>query len=302
MVPMQIMDGMDAETDGTIFLGIDGGASRCRARLCNQRGRILGEAESGPASLSDGTEAVRSAVLRAALRALDSAGLARDDLTRCHAGLGLAGAGLPGAEERFFAGWAPFASARLVSDAHIAWLGAWGGGDGAVVALGTGSVGYGRAGARRWVLGGWGPQVSDEASGGAIGREAVRRAIWAWDGRARMTPLARHLLSALGETPDRISVVLQEAQPADWASWAPMVFRYAAEGDTAAAAILADAAQHVERMVACFCSLGFVRIALTGGIAAPMMAWLAAKTRQKLSVPQGDALAGAVHLARQAGD
>ncbi|MBR0823490.1 hypothetical protein [Bradyrhizobium liaoningense] len=64
-------------TKGATYLGMDGGGTRCRARIEN--GGALGEASSGPA-----TEAAAA-----------QSGLTHEDFARMHAGIGLAGIGHP---------------------------------------------------------------------------------------------------------------------------------------------------------------------------------------------------------------
>ncbi len=39
-----------------LFLGIDGGGSKCRARLCDGAGRALGEGEAGAANVALGLD------------------------------------------------------------------------------------------------------------------------------------------------------------------------------------------------------------------------------------------------------
>jgi glucosamine kinase len=284
--------------DVTLYLGIDGGASRCRARLRDRSGNLLGEGVSGPANISADIELARASILEAAVNALRAAGLRREDIERCHAGLGLAGGGPKDLQDRLLDGWNPFATARLASDAYIAWLGAHGGGDGAVIILGTGSVCFGRIGSRSHVLGGWGGEISDEAGAAAIGRESLRRSIWAWDGRIAMTPLAGQLLSAFGGSPVPMAAAARTATPADYAAWAPLVFQFAEQGDELAAAILRDAAGHVVRMIECLQACGFSRIALMGGIAAPMTPWLPETLRACLCTARSDALDGAIMMAK----
>src|SRR5690606_21211300 len=126
-------------------------------------GRLLGEGHSGPANIAIDIEQARESVLEATAGALLAAGLAPTDATLCHAGVGLAGAAMKDRQEKLLEGWKPFATIQLASDAYIAWLGAHGGEDGAVVILGTGSVCYGQIGARKHFLGGWGSELSDEA-------------------------------------------------------------------------------------------------------------------------------------------
>lgn len=288
-------------TDAPFFLGIDGGASQCRARLRDAAGALLGEGRAGPASVSRDLGQARASILAAASAALQAAGRNPADLARCHAGLGLAGAGARDPQRRLLHGWQPFASIRLASDAHVAWLGAHGGEDGAVVIVGTGSVCYGRLGGKRQVLGGWGPEISDEASAAAIGRESLRRAIWAWDGRIAMSPLAENLLAMSGGTPAPLAAAARTATPADYAAYAPLVFQFAAQDDPLAVAIVRDAASHVERMLASLHAGGFSRIAMVGGIAAPMAPWLPASVRSGLCAPRADACEGAIMMARQPG-
>ena len=53
---------------GRLFLGIDGGGTRCRARLCDDAGRTLGEGTAGAANVRLGLE--RAFWLSAALSLL----------------------------------------------------------------------------------------------------------------------------------------------------------------------------------------------------------------------------------------
>ena len=80
-------------------------------------------------------------MLAACRAAVDGGRLAEDDLRDAHAGLGLAGARQPGDRERMLAQPHPFASLVVETDAYAAWLGAFGGGDGAILIVGTGSCG-----------------------------------------------------------------------------------------------------------------------------------------------------------------
>lgn len=287
-------------TNGSLFLGIDGGASRTHARLRDGSGRLLGEGTAGAANVSLDLEQARASVLEAAAGALRASGLPRADMARCHAGLGLAGAGRPDRQERLLNGWNPFATVRVASDAYIAWLGAHGGEDGAIVILGTGSICYGQIGARTYVLGGWGTEISDEAGAAAIGREALRRSIWAWDGRSAMTPLAKNLLAMFGGTPVLLADAARTAAPADFAAYAPLVFQFAQQGDRLAVEILHLAAEHVVRMIERLFALGFSRVAMTGGIAASMTPWLPAELLPRLCAVRDDASEGAIKMAMRA--
>jgi glucosamine kinase len=282
-----------------LFIGIDGGGTNCRARLRDASGRLLGEGRGGPANLRLGRETVMGSVLAACRAALAGAGLAEADLGRVHVGLGLAGAIGAGAGDAFLAGH-PFASAALGTDAHTAWLGAFRGGPGAILIVGTGSCGFGVFDGVPVQVGGWGNVISDEGSGGAIGREAVRRAVLALDGRAPATPLSEAILARFDRRPEAIVAFADAAKPADFAALTPEVFAHAAGGDPLGQAIIATAAADIAGIAARLLALGAPAIALLGGLAGPLRPHLAPAIGARLADPASDAMDGAILMARQA--
>lgn len=160
------------------FVGIDGGATSCRARIRDMDGSLLGEGESGPANIHSNFRLAMESIRLACEAALRSAAIGEQSLQHSHAGLGLAGAGIKNACDRLLSQKMPFASTVLETDAYVAWLGAHQGGDGAIVILGTGSCGLAFIKGRRIGVAGWGAEVSDEAGGQRMGREALRRTLW----------------------------------------------------------------------------------------------------------------------------
>ena len=135
-------------TKGITYLGINGGGTRCHARIEDENGRLLGEASSGPAISRIGVERAWRSIMEASEAAATQAGLKREDFSRMHAGTGLAGLGRRGAEAAPKKIAHPFASVVLISDGMAACLGAHSGADGAIVVAGTGSVGVGLIGPR----------------------------------------------------------------------------------------------------------------------------------------------------------
>ncbi len=119
----------------SLFVGIDGGGTNCRARLRDARGTLLGEGRGGPANVRLGGETVMASILTACRTAFATAGLAETDFRRAHVGLGLAGA--IGPDDGTLLAGHPFASAVLDTDAYTAWLGAFRGGPGAILIIGT---------------------------------------------------------------------------------------------------------------------------------------------------------------------
>src|SRR5256885_15462599 len=96
-----------------LFLGIDGGGTRCSARLRDADGRLLGEGSAGPANARLGHPAVVE-VMKACRETLESAGLDGAALSCVHAGFGLAGA--PQDEHRRWGLAQPFPFASLSGD------------------------------------------------------------------------------------------------------------------------------------------------------------------------------------------
>ncbi len=281
-----------------LFLGIDGGGTRTRARLRDASGGLLGEGLAGAGNAR--TRRGREEIMNAARQALAAAGLDDTDFARTHAGFGLAGTQQDVDRQRVLDAPHPFASLSVDTDAYAAWLGAFGGGDGAVLILGTGSCGFlVRDGERRYV-GGWGFYVGDDGSGAALGRFAIRRAVLALDGMAETTPFAERILSDFSFEGQRATVWAGDAEPGDYAAYAALAFEFADEGDVMAIAAVencaAGAGLHIRRLAA----LGAERIAMIGGLYQSLLAWLPADERSLLVEPEADGTEGALLMARRA--
>jgi glucosamine kinase len=281
-----------------LFIGVDGGASRCRVRVADGAGRALGEAEGGPANIGLGRVAWDN-ILAACRAAARAAGLSESDLGRVHAGMGLAGVISDRLRRETESEPHPFASLAVDSDAYAALLGAHEGRDGAVLILGTGSCGLALVNGVRHIVGGWGADISDEASGAVIAKEAVRRALWAHDGLIKASPLTGELLAFFEGRPENAVEWARKARTADFAKLAPRVFDHAQAGDSIAADILVGAARDAERMIAGLRALGAKQVSLVGGLAKPMEEWLAPDVRAQLVLPVRDAIDGAILLAQQ---
>jgi glucosamine kinase len=283
---------------GDLFLGVDGGGTQCRARLADRSGRLLGEGTSGPANIRLGLDAGFASVLDAARQCLAEARLGEHAMGRITACLALAGATEPTELAAARSRRLPFSHTVIVSDAHAACVGAHRGNDGGVIIAGTGSVGWAIVGGRQHRVGGWGLMLSDEGSGAWLGREAMRRVLWAHDGRVAPTALLRRLFDEFGADPYAIVRWAADARPAEFGRLAPLVVEHAARQDPAALELMRQAASHIDVLAARLLALGAERLALVGGLAPHLEGWLASETRQHLVKPEGDALDGALELAR----
>jgi glucosamine kinase len=283
-----------------LLLGVDGGGTSCRARLCALSGRVLGETVTGPANLRLGLEQSFSAVMDATAECLRQAGLSSSELRRIAACLALAGASEPTYLAEAQAHPHPFSKVIVTTDAHAACLGAHGGHDGGVIVAGTGTVGWAIVKHRSFRVGGWGLPISDEGSGAWLGCEALRRVLWAFDGRVAWTGLLRTLAAQFGDDPHLIVRWTQSASPRDFGAIAPRIFDHAARGDATAGELLRLAADHIDALAQRLLEAGATRQAFVGGCAPFLTPWLSKETKSHLVEPAGDALSGAVNLARSA--
>lgn len=241
---------------GDLVIGVDAGGTATRCVLASADGRVLGRGEAGGANQrsSDGDNAGRlTETIRGALGDVPP--------NRVGAGVfGIAGAGSAGRAAARGAAQSAWRSAGLhgrpdvVTDIAVAFAAGTSAKVGTVLIAGTGAVaaavdveeivarcdGYG------WLLG-------DEGSAVWQGREAIRAALAAIDGRGRPTNLARAVPRLLlgeegaaqagaGGLAQAIVAVAHERSPAHFGTLAPVVGRAAAAGDAAAADIAADAA------------------------------------------------------------
>jgi glucosamine kinase len=283
-----------------LLLAVDGGATKCRARLCATSGARLGEGLAGPANIQLGLETSIAAVLDAARQCLEQAGLSAADLRRICACLALAGATEPAALAAAQAKSYPFGRTIISSDAQAACIGAHRGKDGGVIVIGTGTIGWAELAGRHHRIGGWGLPVSDEGSGAWLGSEALRRVLWANDGRAPWSPLLKALFEQFQNDPHAIVRWTFKVLPHQFGALAPLVIEHAGRSDPAAIELMQAAASHIDALASRLAELGVTRLCVLGGIAEAMTPWLSAETRAHLVTPAGDALDGALQLAHAA--
>ena len=283
-----------------LLIGIDGGATRCLARIRDMDGNLLGEGEGGPANIHSDFSIAKESIRAATKSALAAAGLNESNLKRTHAGLGLAGAGVKTASNRLLAELTSFASIELETDAYVAWLGAHQGGDGGIAILGTGSCGLAIVNGRRIAVAGWGPDISDEAGGQRMGREALRRTLWAYDGRAERSGLTGAILTRFNADPSQIVTFAAKASSADYARFAPLIFKYAAEQDPLAIALVKEAANAAASIIDALRAAGAPSVSLIGGLAEPLWTWLPRRLCDFITRPQSDPADGAILMARRA--
>lgn len=249
------------------IVAVDGGGSSTRLWVLDTQGGKIAEGRGGPSTV---TVVGIDAAVQAVADAARAAGLAPDTASveavdgsggrNGASGVGTVGdvaaaaavvagadrepeySGLLRGIERLF----PNGRAVVRHDALGALLGGTLGEPGILLLSGTGSVclSLGPDGEQARV-GGWGPLLDDVGSGYWIGREAIRRALRAADGRDVPSVLTMRLAEVAGvaDVRDLSGAVHRGDFDRPWiARLAPLVAQAAAEGDAAADEILNEAA------------------------------------------------------------
>ena len=283
-----------------LFVGVDGGGTGCRARIVDADDRVLGTGIAGPAALRLGIDTSLAAVEQACHAALEEARLPVQALADADTAIGLAGIGRKGLLEQLIARKHPYRSVVYVNDATIACIGAHAGADGGIVIVGTGSIGFAVVGGREIRVGGYGFPISDEGSGADLGLHGIRLALRSHDGRGVETNFTREVMARFDSDPFEAVAWMDRAHATDYATFAPLVVRHANDGDSVARAAIRDAAEKIDDLVRQLIERGAPRVALLGGLATPMQPWLAPDVQRRLVPIQGDAVDGALYLARRA--
>ena len=280
------------------LIGVDGGGTGTRARIAHlaSGGTVeLAQGASGPSGLGLGIARAWAAIHEAIAQAFAASGSAQPSLGRMAIGLGLAGVHNSQWAQAFRDADPGYGALVLETDAFTTLLGAHGGEPGAIVAIGTGSVGEVLLpdGTRREV-GGWGFPAGDEASGGWIGLAAINHIEQVLDGRRPGSAFADAVIEACGGNRAAIQVWLGLATQTTYASLAPLVLQHA--GDPAARAILAKAGEEAAAIARALDPDGRLPLALCGGLGAALREWLPPALAARARAPLGDSAQGALRM------
>lgn len=280
------------------LIGVDGGGTGTRVRLArfSPDGAVeLAQGTSGPSGLGLGIASAWAAVEDAVTQAFAAAGIDRPSFDHMAIGLGLAGVHNRQWAQAFVDADPGYAALQLETDAFTTLLGAHSGNPGAIVAIGTGSVGEVLLpdGTRREV-GGWGFPAGDEASGGWIGLAAINHIEQVLDGRRGGSAFADAVIDACGGDRAAIQVWLGQATQTTYATLAPLVLQHADE--PAARAILTKAGEEAAAIARALDPDGTLPLALCGGLGAALRDWLLPALAARARAPEGDSARGALKM------
>jgi glucosamine kinase len=277
-----------------LYLGVDGGATRSRARLRAADGKLLSEATGAAANVH-----VDFAAAETALRALVDATLTKAGLDKANRGsiamgLGLAGFKGEGDQTRVAAAFPGFRQVRAANDATTACVGAHAGADGGLIIAGTGSAAVARVGTTETIIGGRGFALGDDGSGSHIGLDAMRSAMRAYDRIGPASALTQDLISHFNDDPVAMMNWALSAKPGDFGGFAPRVFEHAASHDPIALDIVRAAAHAIGVLTRSVVALGAERVALVGGIGEASRPYFEPDIAARLQLPLYDPTDGAI--------
>lgn len=259
-------------------LGIDGGGTKTAAVILNRQGRVLGYGVGGPSTYGVvPLEVTRASIAEATRAAAATAGLEPSSFAATFLGLGNVVGETDRSAVREIAhslGLAERDHIGVDHDIRIALAGGLSGRPGIVVIAGTGSSCFGvNTAGDSWRSGGWGPLIDDEGSSYWLGIQAMRAAVFDYDGRGQRTLLTQSVCDRLAITcmDDLMNrLYADEMSRTAIAALAPLVFEAAGRGDAVAKSIirhgceaLADCAHAVARRIGL--DAGPSELAITGG-------------------------------------
>jgi glucosamine kinase len=281
------------------FIGIDGGGTKCKARLEDANGKVLAEAISGPANAARDLEGTLHSIYSACDALLSQLSDVTISYAQIHAGIGLAGVNIPHVKAQLLARKHPFASQVISTDLHIACLGAHNGADGAIIITGTGSSGASIVNDKCIEIGGHGFVVGDKGSGAWLGKMAVSHSLEALDGIIAPCVLSQTVLDTLGcKTAYDLVTMTLNAKPAFFAQLAPAVLHLAANKQPAAISIVSEGASYISQLARCLMQQASSRLSIIGGISGLLIPWLDSDVQATLSEAKLSPEAGAILLAK----
>ena len=282
------------------FLGIDAGGTSSKARIEDFSGNTLGAGIGGPANTMRGHEDVLDSLVAASMSTFSDAKLnfnLEKEISIC---IGIAGYLRTDVIDRIYSNsfFKSFKCLLIVSDAEIANQGAHSGKDGAIICVGTGSIGFAKVNNRTFQIGGRGFPASDLGSGAHIGLKATQHYLQVFDGMLAKSAFSEDISNVLGDSPEDISAWITRLNPTEFAKLAPMVIRHANLKNKVAESILKQGISDITDFLCAIKRLGVHRISLTGGLAQAYHNLLDRELQTLISDPEGDPIDGAISLAR----
>ncbi|MEP4889463.1 MAG: BadF/BadG/BcrA/BcrD ATPase family protein [Aliiglaciecola sp.] len=282
------------------FLGIDGGGSKCKARLEDAQGNLLAESVAGPANPARDLKLALASIQQVSEQVMALANLPITALADTYVGMGLAGLNLPSYKSQMQAWQHPFAQLTLSTDLYIACLGAHHCDSGAIVIVGTGSSALACHQGQQFEYGGHGFLLGDKGSGAWMGLQTLRWALESFDGLAQSSPFIEAVFRFTGCT-DAAQIIESylTSSSAKFANLAPLVFEYAEQNDSVAIGIVKEGASYLSALARKLQSHDPQRIAFIGGLSPSVIPWLDEDIQVTIKQPIAAPECGAIMMAKK---
>lgn len=287
-----------------IFISVDGGGTKSKVRIENSAGQLLGQAVGGPSNIRLSVKTAWQSIYNAITEALTPIGISlQNPHYRFHAGMGLAGCEISDIYKDFISQPHPFRTLHVTSDAHTACIGAHNNHDGAIIIIGTGTIGYQIQHGIESRVSGWGFPHDDEGSGAWLGLEAARLTFQWLDHRIEKSPLLDTIFEFFNRDLETFLAWANRANSSEYARLAPIVINHSQQEETLAVRLMKKAAHAIDRIGIALekkraTSDEPIPTCLFGGIAPFIEPWLSEELRSRLTPRKGDANMGAILMIR----
>lgn len=310
------------------YIGVDGGGTHCRVQLEDEHGNVLSHADAGSANIMTNAAAAMQSIIDASEKAISVIKPSSETnkptnpaikLNQIHLAAGLAGANIPSALKQFSSLHHPFKRLTVISDLHAACLGAHNGYAGALIICGTGSAatvftgtgtGTGTNSYHFKDKGGYGLPISDNASGGWLGLEAVKHSLLVFDELIPQSLLFASICDNLAVSHSHQLVTkVAGFKGKEFGALAPSVVAAYEKGCAAAGALIQQGASYlndVGQTLTCkapnektFTNNQGLPLCLVGGLSHVYQPLLSADLQTRLIEPKSSPQAGVIQYAKQ---
>ncbi|MEP0357585.1 MAG: BadF/BadG/BcrA/BcrD ATPase family protein [Paraglaciecola sp.] len=282
-----------------LYVGIDGGGTKCSAHLFNKHGKVLGKGVSGSANAARNLPETLDSILKSVHMALLDANLNIKQIPTLKVAAGLAGATVSSVKAKLLEWQHPFADFKVESDLATSSYGAHGGKDGALLIIGTGSSAAKLQAGVISQFGGHGFLLGDKGSGAWLGRAAVSITLDALEGITPMTTLNHVILNNLKvSSAADLAQKMIGATSREFATLAPVVVKLA-EQDPQAHALVQEATEYLEKLCHSTLKNTDLPIVLMGGLAAFFKTKLSPALQLRVVTPVAGPEKGALYLLDQ---
>lgn len=228
------------------IIGVDGGGTKTEAVVCDENGYVVARHIVGSSNPNDiGNDKMIETVSMLIESVLPS------DCDAVDVGLGISGIFVAGSEtlleSELKARFKTIDKIKAISDKDSAFNCAHDG-DGCIMIIGTGSVGFVKKNGLEKNLGGGGYLIDDALSGFDLGREVLNAVLCANDGIGEKTVLTEAVFLRTGEDIRKHLKTVYKKGKAYIASFAPLVFEALERGDAVAKRIMQKCVAGFEKL------------------------------------------------------